>query len=189
MAVRACSMTFRLFRRSDNQAVIAGLYAATVAAARQPALFTELGMVDTFEGRFESVTLHAALVLRRLNALPTPGPEVAQDLVDAIFRHFDHTLRESGVGDTVVPKRMKRLVEAFLGRSTAYDEALRRGDGLQEALARNVLAVAAGERPSALRLLTRYVEEAATLLDAVALQVFLEARPPFPDASIVAGQA
>ncbi len=183
-------MIFKLFRRSDNQAVIADLYAGVVAAARQPALFLSLGMPDTFEGRFESVTLHAALVLRRLNALSEPGPEMAQDLVDAVFRHFDHTLREMGVGDTVVPKRMKRFVEAFLGRSSAYDEALRRGgEGLVRALARNVLAIKDDAAPVVLEPLTRYVEAATVLLDEAPLQVFLEGRPPFPDPSRFAVEA
>ena len=79
-------MFFGLFRRSANRAVIERLHAVLVAASRQPALFTGLGMTDTFEGRFESLTLHAALVLRALNALPAPGPDLAQDLVDSIFR-------------------------------------------------------------------------------------------------------
>ena len=175
-------MIFRLFRRTGNRAVIAGLYAATVAAARQPELFTSLGMLDTFEGRFESVTLHAALVLRRLNALPSPGPEMAQDLIDAVFRHFDHTLREMGVGDTVVPKRMKRMAEAFLGRSSAYDEALRCGsEVLSGALARNVLATKDDAVPATLAPLTRYVEAATLLLDEASLQAFVDGRLPFPE--------
>ena len=101
-------MIFKLFRRSANQTVIERLHAAIVAAARQPALFTALGLSDTFEGRFESLTLQAALVLRRLNALPAPGPEIAQDLIDTIFQHFDRMLREMGIGDTTVPKRAIR---------------------------------------------------------------------------------
>ncbi len=177
-------MIFRLFRRSDNEAVIAGLYAGVVAAARQPALFTDLGVSDTFEGRFESVTLHAALALRRLNALPEPGPDLAQDLIDSVFRHFDHTLREMGIGDTTVPKRMKTLVEAFLGRSGAYDEALRHGsDSLAAALARNILPADGTASPAVLRSLTRYVEAAAVLLDEAPLQVFVDGAPPFPDPS------
>ena len=178
-------MIFRLFRRSDNQAVIEGLYSGIVAASRQPALFTDLGVSDTFEGRFESVTLHAALVLRRLNALDDPGPEIAQDLIDAIFRHFDHTLREMGIGDTTVPKRMKRLAEAFLGRSAAYDAALREGgESLAGALARNVLATEAGAAPQALAPLTRYVEAAAAGLTRTPLQAFVDGEPPFPEASL-----
>ena len=69
-----------------------------------------MGVPDTFEGRFESLTLHAALLVRRLRAAEAPGPDMAQHLVDTVFRHFDRTLREMGVGDTTVPKRMKLLL-------------------------------------------------------------------------------
>ena len=180
-------MIFKLFRRSANQTVIERLHAAIVAAARQPALFTALGLSDTFEGRFESLTLQAALVLRRLNALPAPGPEIAQDLIDTIFQHFDRMLREMGIGDTTVPKRMKGLAEAFLGRSAAYDEALRApardgqpaGDVLRQALARNVFAGPAS-RDQALAL-GRYVEAVVTALDALSVQDFVDGNLPCPD--------
>jgi cytochrome b pre-mRNA-processing protein 3 len=177
-------MIFRLFRRSDNRAVIEGLYAEVVAASRQPILYTDFGMGDTFEGRFDCLTLHAALVLRRLNALEVPGPEMAQDLVDAVFRHFDRTLREMGVGDTTVPKRMKKLAEAFLGRSSAYDEALREGhDALVAALKRNIYSDGGISHDATrdLSALTRYVEAVAEALARAPLQAFVDARPPFPD--------
>lgn len=178
-------MIFRLFRQSDNRTVIEGLYAAVVESARQPVLFTDLGMRDTFEGRFDCLTLHAALVLRRLNAFPVPGPEMAQELIDAIFRHFDRTLREMGVGDTIVPKRMKALAEAFLGRSGAYDEALRAGhETLAAALRRNIFAqggVVSNDADRDLAPLTRYVEAVAEALADAPLQAFVEGRPPFPN--------
>ena len=178
-------MIFRLFRRSDNRAVIEGLYAAVVSASRQPVLFTSLGMSDTFEGRFDCLTLHAALVLRRLNVLEVPGPEMAQDLIDAVFRHFDRTLREMGVGDTTVPKRMKKLAEAFLGRSSAYDEALRSGEGaVAAALKRNIFSAEGEMATDAARdlaALTRYVLAVAAALANAPLQAFVDGRPPFPD--------
>jgi cytochrome b pre-mRNA-processing protein 3 len=186
-------MIFRLFRRSDNQAVIEGLYAGIVAAARQPMLYTDYGMSDTFEGRFDSLTLHTALVLRRLNTLPAPGSEIAQDLIDTVFRHFDRTLREMGVGDTTVPKRMKKLAEAFLGRSAAYDEALRQGhDALAATLARNILSTQTGAADNAskdLSALTRYVEAVADELAKAPLQVFVDGQPPFPDLSRFTSEA
>lgn len=181
-------MIFRLFRRSENRAVIESLYAELVAASRQPVLFTDLGMSDTFEGRFDGLTLHAALVLRRLNALAAPGPEMAQDLVDAVFRHFDRTLREMGVGDTTVPKRMKTLAEAFLGRSSAYDEALCEGhEALAAALKRNIFSVdslAAKHATRDLAALTRYVEAVAEALANAPLQAFVDGRLPIPDPAL-----
>ena len=174
-------MIFGLFRRSTNQAIIDRLYLAIVEASRARPLYADLGVPDTFEGRFESLTLHAVLVLRHLRTSAEPGPDMAQDLVDTVFQHFDRTLREMGVGDTVVPKRMKKMAEAFLGRSAAYDEAFR-GDpaGLRETIARNVLN-GTGDASA----LTHYVEAGLAAIAAAPLQDFVDGTPPFPDPSHV----
>ena len=167
----------RLFRRNANAGVIDRLYAATVVNSRHEALYRVLEIPDTFEGRFESVSLHAILVLRRLQSCAAPGPDMAQDLVDTVFRHFDRTLREMGVGDTTVPKRMKVLAEAFLGRSAAYDAALRAGEpALAAALARNVYS---GRRDAAA--LARYVAASAAALDEAPLQLFIDGTVPSVD--------
>lgn len=170
-------MIFGLFRRAANDAVIDRLYLRVVDASRRPALYSDLGVPDTFEGRFESLALHAILVLRRLNGCEAPGPEVSQHLVDTVFKHFDRTLREMGVGDTTVPKRMKTMAEAFAGRSAAYDAAVRAGSaGLQETLERNVYA---GRGDAAA--LARYVEATIAGLDGTTLQVLLDGELRFPD--------
>lgn len=170
-------MIFGLFRRAGNDAVIDRLYRAVVDASRRRFLYADLLIPDTFEGRFETLALHAILVLRRLQACAEPGPSMAQDLVDTIFKHFDRTLREMGVGDTVVPKRMKTLAEAFGGRSAAYDAALRGEHAmLVETLTRNVFADARpGDR------LADYVEAAAEGLAATELQAFVDGAIRFPD--------
>ena len=171
-------MIFGLFRRAANDAVIDRLYLWVVDASRQPALYAELRVPDTFEGRFESLSLHAILVLRRLQRCEAPGPAMSQHLVDTVFKHFDRTLREMGVGDTTVPKRMKTMAEAFGGRSSAYDVAFRGGrEALVEALARNVYA---GKRDATS--LADYVEAAAAALAATPLQAFLDGDARFPEA-------
>ncbi len=168
-------MIFGLLRRQANDSVVRRLYAALVDVSRRPALYAELGVPDTFEGRFESLTLHAALVLRRLQSSAAPGPALGQDLVDTIFWHFDRTLREMGVGDTVVPKRMKTMAEAFYGRCTAYEEALRgHPEALAATLARNV-AVSHAEP------LARYVEASVAAIAAQPLQGFIDGVLPFAE--------
>jgi cytochrome b pre-mRNA-processing protein 3 len=175
---------FQLFRRSANRRLIDKLHGEIVAAARDPVLFTDYGIEDSFEGRFESVTLHAALVLRRLTALAEPGPAVAQDLADAVVRHFEVALREMGVGDTSVPKRMKVLLEAFLGRSAAYDKALTEGGpALAAALSRNVYA---GQRDAAQLAAYAQAFDAALQLP---LAGFLEGPLPVPSPAAVIAQA
>ena len=133
-------MIFKLLRKDPRRAVIEGLHDEIVAAARQPRLYAELGVPDTLEGRFEALCLHVLLVLRRLRALPAPAAEIGQELVDHVFRQLDRSLREMGVGDFGVPKRMKKLAQAFYGRARAYDGALEAKDreALAAALARNM---------------------------------------------------
>jgi cytochrome b pre-mRNA-processing protein 3 len=171
---------FSLFRPTTaNRALIDRLSGEIVAAARRPALFIEYGIEDSVNGRFEALTLHAALALRRLNRLPPPGPEVAQDLTDAIFRSFDAGLRERGVGDLRVPRQMKTFAAAFLGRAAAYDQALNgAAQRLPAALLRNVYA--GHGNPDRL---ARYVKAAAAALDKAALGDFFAAGITFPDPS------
>lgn len=163
-------MFFGLFRGAANRRLIDRLHGEIVAAARDPVLFRAYGIGDDIDGRFESLALHAALVLRRLGLLPAPGPEIAQDLADALFRHFDVALREMGVADVGVPKRMRTIAESFLGRANAYDRTLREGHAaLCAALARNVYA---GRRDA--DRLARYVEALDKGLAGATLAEFVE---------------
>src|SRR5690349_12607645 len=112
-------MVLGIFRKDPRRVVVETLYQRIAAASREPMLYASLGIPDTVEGRFESVALHLILVLRRLRQLPPPANDVAQDLVDGFFRHLDRSLRELAVGDLAVPKRMKKLAEAFkIGRAS-----------------------------------------------------------------------
>ncbi len=137
-------MMFGLFRKDPRRAVIMALYTRVADASRAPFLYLDGSIPDTVEGRLESLTVHALLVMRRLKALPEPGPEVAQEYVDMLFTHVDHGLRELGVGDVVVPKRMKKIAQNFYGRVEAYADAMDKadGEGLAVALARNIPGVA-----------------------------------------------
>lgn len=160
------------------------LYGAAVAAARQPWFYRELGVPDTLDGRFDLVGLHAFLVIRRLSALPPPGPDVSQAVFDAMFSDMDINLREMGVSDLAVGKRVTAMWEAFHGRAAAYEAALAGappvgappiGDGdmaLAEALARNVWRgqVALPDGPSRLASLVRRHVEYLGLLAPAALQ-------------------
>jgi cytochrome b pre-mRNA-processing protein 3 len=121
------------------------LYGAAVAAARAPVFYGALGVADTLDGRFDLVGLHVYLVIRRLTALPEPGPKIAQAVFDAMFADMDVNLREMGVGDLSVGRKVKEMWEAFHGRSSAYQTALAAGDApdfaeaaLAAALGRNV---------------------------------------------------
>lgn len=117
-------MLKRLFK--PRPALTAGreLYARVVAQARVPGLYTDLGVPDTVEGRFELYSLHTYLLLERLKGQGTQAAETAQALFDTYLSGLDNALRELGVGDTVVGKRMRKLGEAFYGRVHSYEAAL-----------------------------------------------------------------
>jgi cytochrome b pre-mRNA-processing protein 3 len=139
-------MVFGLFAgKTKKPASVERVYADVVAMARRPALYRQMGVPDTVMGRFDCLALHLSLVLRRLKALPAPADQLAQELVDRFFADMDSALREIGIGDVSVPKKVKALGQAFYGRLKSYDAALG-GEApalaLEEAIARNVL-----ERP------------------------------------------
>ena len=134
-------MIFAQWRaRRASKAVIEQILGEIVAAARRPALYEALEAPDRIDGRFELLTLHAGLVLRRLAALGGVADAIAQDLVNSVFAHFDDTLREMGHSDIGVAKRLKAMGSAFYGRNAAYAAALDDGSlaDLAAALARNV---------------------------------------------------
>lgn len=142
------------------------LYARAVAQARAAPLYVRLGVPDTIEGRFEMVSLHVYLLLRRLKGDDRAARAVAQRLCDVMFENMDATLRELGVGDLSVARKMRSLAENFYGRVGAYEDALGEGapaDALAKALARNVYA---DEDASSAPALADYVRKTAAVVDA-----------------------
>lgn len=130
-----------LFRRKPFERQGFELYGAAVAAARQPRPFAEWGVPDTTAGRFEIICLTAGLLIRRLKAEANQtGDALAQAVFDAMFSDMDVSLREMGVGDLSVGKKVKFLWESFHGRATSYEAAMAEEDDapLAEAIARNV---------------------------------------------------
>jgi cytochrome b pre-mRNA-processing protein 3 len=183
-------MILSAFRRSDHNRNIQGLYGAIVAQARSPAFYTHYGVPDSVEGRFELIVLHLVLVLGRLGAGgaaassrgPTlgPGSAAGQRLFDVFCRDLDDNLREMGVGDLAVPRKMRQFGEAFYGRQAAYGAALAAAgpQELEKALARNILGeVDAGETAATL---ARYVRAAAAQLDAQEEEALIAGKAAFP---------
>jgi cytochrome b pre-mRNA-processing protein 3 len=128
-------MVFGLFRRRSDETA-AALYRLVVEQARSPVFYTDFFVPDTVEGRFELIVLHCGLLVARLGRDPGTR-ETGRELAETFFADMDRTLREMGIGDVTVPKKMRRIADAFYGRLTAY-EAAGSGPALVEAVARNV---------------------------------------------------
>src|SRR5690348_7526836 len=158
-------MILPLFRRNRQPDTISSLYGMIVAQARTPVFYREYGVPDTIAGRFDLLLLHVALVVERLMR-EEPAKAFGQALFDRFCTDMDDNLREMGIGDLSVPKHMKRVGEAFYGRSQAYQVALgAHGDGaLAEAVIRNVYGGAA-PAPGAAERLAAYIRRVAEVLD------------------------
>jgi cytochrome b pre-mRNA-processing protein 3 len=184
-------MILSAFRRNDRSRNIQGLYGAIVAQARSPIFYLQYEVSDSVEGRFELIVLHLVLVLRRLDAeeaaasarqpAPGPGSAVGQVLFDAFCRDLDDNLREMGVGDLAVPRRMRQFGEAFYGRQAAYGAALGAADPqeLEKALVRNILGEVAGGGEKAVAL-ARYARAAAAQLAIQPEDALVAGRVVFP---------
>ena len=172
-------MILKLFRRTPRDGSIARLYGTIVAQARVPAFYQLYGVPDTVNGRLEMIMLHTVLLLRRLEGEAGPIRQFGQSLFDQFCRDMDDNMREMGVGDLAVPRRMRRIGEAFYGRQAAYRTALDApgDDRLAAALQRNVFA-GGTHRAGAVRLAV-YVREAERRL--AAQDGFERAEFAFPD--------
>lgn len=157
----------RLLRRpAKGESADERLYQAIVAQARAPEFYARLGVPDTLDGRFDMISLHLFLVLRRLKAEGEGARDLGQALCDRFFDDLDRSLREMGAGDLGVGRRVKAMAKAFYGRVAAYEAALNGEDALLgEALGRNLFGTVA-PAPQALVVMGRYVRrEAAALAD------------------------
>ena len=114
-------------------------YRRVVEQARQTVFFSDYGVPDTLDGRFELICLHAFLYLHRLKPDRPQASPFCQSFFDRMFADFDRSLREMGVGDLSVGKHVKRMARAFYGRVLSYEAGLAGDDSaLAVALARNV---------------------------------------------------
>ena len=125
-------------RPSQERDAAAALYRAVIAQAREPAFYARFGVPDSVDGRFEMIALHMFGLLHRLKQEPDAAA-LSQELFDIMFVDMDRSLREMGVGDLGVGRRVRAMAEGLYGRMAAYESGLAAGDAeLAAAVRRNV---------------------------------------------------
>ncbi|HEX3485081.1 MAG TPA: ubiquinol-cytochrome C chaperone family protein [Micropepsaceae bacterium] len=140
---------FRRFLESGKSAVAARLlYDSLVARARAPVFHLKFGVPDTIDGRFDLLTLHGFVLLDALKSAGPPGAKLGTQLASVIFAGFDDALRELGVSDIGMSRRIKAMAGAFYGRLEAYGSA-NSLTLLADAIGRNVYREEAGRRGEA----------------------------------------
>ncbi len=174
-------MFSRLFQRPRRERTIAALYGAIVAQSRHPAFFTDLGVPDTLEGRFEMVSLHAWLVMRRLAMGGKPAADFNQGLFDFMFADLDFNLREMGAGDMKVGDRVKDLASHYYGRVGAYDAGIAVKDDpsvLESAIDRNLYGSTLPD-PAHVATMARYMRRQLAHLEAFPIDRLLAGQVEF----------
>ncbi len=133
-----------VFRKDLARSQAETLHAALADQARAPEFYAIAGAPDTPEGRFDMLALHMFLVIDRLRREAPETDRLVRLLQEVFFERLDAALREMGVGDLSVGRKIRALAEAFYGRYSAYERSVA-GDiadgagALEEAIARNVL--------------------------------------------------
>ena len=134
-----------LKKRRANNRTATEIYGAIVARARNPAFYQTCGVSDTPEGRYELIVLTMSMVLERLRRQSGPASELPRLVVEAFVTDMDDSMREMGVGDLTVPKKVKRAAAGLMERMEQYLSALADIDEneLARALSANIPGVAA----------------------------------------------
>ena len=178
-------------RRGQERDQARSLYIASVEQARRPGFYTDCGVADSLDGRFDLIVLHVFLVLRALRPSGEPGKRLSDLMFKIMMDDMDMNLREMGGGDRSVGKRVKSMARAFFGRAAAYDAAFdaEQGaapgeageDGLEAALRRNIYGADEPESGEIEKLL-EYARRVEAALAAEPEEALLSGRVIFPDA-------
>lgn len=172
---------FRYFRaRKQEKHTAYMLYKTLVEQARHASFYTEYGVDDTIEGRFDMILLHLFMVDERLNLAGEQYVGLRRNLHEAMVSDIDRSFRELGVGDMSVGKEMKKVGSAWLGRHTAYAAALEDNaeeGALSQAIQKNLYA---DEAPGSVETMVNYVMKSRQLLALTELETILEGNLVFP---------
>jgi len=133
-------LNFLKFTSKRQDPRIRGVYDHLVQQARQPVFYRAYAVADTLSGRFDMIVLHAFLFFQRLKDENENAKAFGQEVFDTFIEDMDRSLREMGVGYQAVPKRVRKMGEAFYGRISAYDQAVEADDpgALRDDLHRNI---------------------------------------------------
>lgn len=171
------SIFSRLFGKgSGSKDAMRPLWHSMVEIAREKAWYADCGVADSVPGRFDAVTMVMALMMLRMerdktedDSLIAPSVRLTELFVD----DMDGQLRQSGVGDLVVGKRMGKLMGVLGGRTNAYREGLAGDDSaLVPVLERNVTLIEGADKA----LLAARVRSLHAQIDALSNEELLAGR-------------
>ena len=172
-----------LFKKRTNTPPERAVYAQIVAKARQPWLYLKAGVPDTVTGRFDMITLHSFILIEHIGSKSKVETDFAQAVFDEVFLDMDHSLREMGVGDLSVGKKIRKMSEIFYGACNGYREAFENsGKELDIALANAFKRNVTGEEVAADQLdrLVEYAQQLKTRIETIPVEDILTGKFDWP---------
>lgn len=154
-----------LKRKTDDHSKAEKLYNALVDKSRNQSFYTDLGIPDTVDGRFDLIVSHVVLVMMRLDELK--AYEFNQKLFDVMFLDMDRACREMGIGDLSVPKQIKKMMLALNGRLQVYKQSLDSNDpeSLEQSLQKNIFGDATNSDHACIKHIASYLKSNYDMLN------------------------
>ena len=155
----------RLLKKKQDSREVKTFYDNVVSLARNEDLYIKGGVPDTIDGRFELIILHCHLYIKKLISLGNEEKLFSQNLINYMITDFDRSLREIGVGDLSVGKKIKFMVSAYYGRANAYDKAIKNNNKtLDEVLKKNLYGTIKPKK-SEIIYMKKYIKDFLNLLN------------------------
>ena len=158
------------------------IYTKLMSQARRVEFYGENSAPDNYDGRIDVLTLHMAAILRALADQGEQGERLSQALYDVMRDDFEVAMREEGLSDTGIKKRIKPMMQLFFTRVKTYAKAMSADEAeahVNDALLAGLLA---GNETGYPKALSAYAVQFLTHLKGLSLGQIALAEFDFPAA-------
>ena len=175
-----------MFFNKKNKDIIklsAILYKLIVEQARTKAFYLDLKVPDTIDGRFELIVLHFFLLERSLDKKIKKDQLIYKELLEVLYKDFDMSLREMGVGDLSVGKKIYHMTEAFSGRLFAYRKFSKKKNinVISSTIKRNIYGTLKDIDEKYIKIIKSYIIDSMDFLDKIKIDKVSENSAIFLD--------
>ena len=174
-----------MFFKNKNKNIVElsnQIYKLIIKQSRIKAFYTSLNIPDTIDGRFELIVLHFFFIDNALNKEIERYDKIYKEILEIMYKDFDMSLREMGVGDLSVGKKIYHMTEAFSGRIVAYRAASKKNKTeVIKRLKKNVYGTTKNINKNQLNILAEYFLESLKLINTTTIDSVLKNNAIFLD--------
>lgn len=113
------------------------LYRSLTLLSRNKKFYNDLNIPDTIDGRFETLSIILFLFFKRINDIKSLQ-NINQNIANIVIADLDQSIREMGVGDMGIIKRIKNMGKSMWGRFYVYNKDWGNEDNFKKSLIKNV---------------------------------------------------